>query len=236
MRQQIKHDWHLPPSEAIALQKQLAGQVIASDQLGPVNRVAGIDVGFEKNNSITRAAVAVLSFPELVLEDYSVYRTPTEFPYIPGLLSFREIPAVLHAMAKLRHDPDLVLCDGQGLAHPRRFGIACHLGVLTGLPTIGVGKTRLTGRYNDPPQQRGHWTELSDKNETIGAVLRTRTNVKPLFISVGHKITLQTAIDYVMACTLRYRLPETTRWAHRLASGTPGEIERALAKQTNTND
>ena len=233
MRQQIEHDWHLSPAQAIALQKKLAGQVIANDQLGTVDRVAGIDVGFEKGNSITRAAVAVLSFPELALEDYSVYRAPTEFPYIPGLLSFREIPAVLRAMAK--HDPDLVLCDGQGLAHPRRFGIACHLGVITGLPTIGVAKTRLTGQYRDPPQQRGRWTELRDKNETIGAVLRTRINVKPLYISIGHKITLQTAIDYVMACTQRYRLPETTRWAHRLASGTPEEIERALAKHASTS-
>ena len=232
MRQLIEHDWRLTPAQAIALQKKLAGQVIVGDQLGEIKRVAGIDVGFESNNTITRAAVAVLSFPQLMLVDYSVYRTPTEFPYIPGLLSFREIPAVLKAMATLKQAPDLVLCDGQGLAHPRRFGIACHLGVITGLPTIGVAKTRLFGQYADPPQQRGRWTMLKDNGDTLGVVLRTRINVKPLYISVGHKIALETAIAYVMACTPRYRLPETTRWAHRLASGTPEEIERAMAKQT----
>ena len=232
MRQLIEHDWRLTPAQAIALQKKLAGQVIVGDQLSAINRVAGIDVGFESNNTITRAAVAVLSFPQLMLVDYSVHRTPTEFPYIPGLLSFREIPAVLKAMATLKEIPDLVLCDGQGLAHPRRFGIACHLGVITGLPTIGVAKTRLFGQYADPPQQRGRWTMLKDNGDTLGVVLRTRINVKPLYISVGHKIALETAIAYVMTCTPRYRLPETTRWAHRLASGTPEEIERAMAKQT----
>lgn len=231
MRQLIHHDWRVSPDQAIQLQNELAEQVVVDDQIGEIRFVAGIDVGFENQNTTTRAAVAVLSFPELVLVEYRIHRTPNEFPYIPGLLSFREIPAVLGAMEKLQQTPDLVLCDGQGIAHPRRFGIACHLGVLTGLPTIGVAKTRLIGKYTDPPQQRGQWTALNDHGETIGAVLRTRIHVKPLYISVGHKTTLPTAIDCVMACTQRYRLPETTRWAHRLASGTPQEIERALAKQ-----
>ena len=151
--------------------------------------------------------------------DRAVARRPTRFPYIPGLLSFREIPAILAAMERLEVLPDLILCDGQGLAHPRRFGIACHLGVLTGFPCIGVAKTRLIGEHSAVPAAKGAWVPLMDKGERIGAVLRTRKGVKPLFISVGHRIGLDSAIAYTLACTPRYRLPETTRHAHRLASG-----------------
>ena len=163
--------------------------------------------------------MAVLDFPGLEAVEQSVVRLPTSFPYVPGLLSFREIPAVLAALERLIDLPDLILVDGQGYAHPRRFGIASHLGVLTDLPTIGVGKTRLLGYYDEPPEERGSWTPLRDKGEVIGAVLRTRERVKPLFISAGHRISLETAVAYVMRCTRRYRLPETTRRAHRLASG-----------------
>lgn len=213
------HSWHLTPADAIALQKGLAVQVIDRDQFATINFVAGVDVGFEEQNSVTRAAVAVLSFPALQLVDCAIARRPTEFPYIPGLLSFREIPAVLDALNRLQQLPDMVLCDGQGIAHPRRFGIACHLGVITGLPTIGVGKSRLVGHYEEPPQGRGVWSALIDKDERVGAVLRTRAGIQPLYISVGHKVSLESAIDLVMRCTTRYKLPETTRWAHRLASG-----------------
>ena len=213
------HGWNLSPREAIQLQKQLANQVITKDELNQINFVAGVDVGFENNNQITRAAVAVLSYPELQLIEHRIARRPTEFPYIPGLLSFREIPAVLDALNQLTQLPDLLLCDGQGFAHPRRFGIACHLGVITGLPSIGVGKTRLTGKHGTVPKEKGKWATLMDGDETIGAVLRTRQGVKPIYISSGHKISLNTSIHYVMGCITRYKLPETTRWAHRLASG-----------------
>ena len=138
---------------------------------------------------------------------------------MPGLLSFRELPAVLDALSQLSVMPDIILCDGQGRAHPRRFGIACHLGVLLDLPTIGVGKTRLVGRHLEPGPERGDWTPLLDHEEEIGAVLRTRTGVKPLYISGGHRVCLRTAIELTLACLTRYRLPETTRAAHRLASG-----------------
>ena len=184
-----------------------------------------MDVGFEDNGKVTRAAIAVLSFPELELVDSVVAREPTRFPYVPGLLSFREAPAVLKAFARLPLVPDLLLYDGQGIAHPRRIGIASHVGLLLDLPSIGVAKTRLTGQHGPVPEDKGGWTPLIDKGETIGAVLRTRVNVKPLFISIGHRVSLETALHYVMACVTRYRLPETTRWAHRLASGP------ALAKQ-----
>lgn len=213
------HSWNLSPKEAIALQRRLASHVITEDQLGEVALVAGVDVGFEDQGKTTRAAVVVLRLADLSLVEQAVTRQPTRFPYIPGLLSFRECPAVLAALEKLTVIPDLLLCDGQGIAHPRRCGIACHLGVLTGLPSIGVGKSRLVGSHGPVPTVRGGWTPLLDKDETVGAVLRTRIGVKPIFVSTGHRICLATAIHYVMACTTRYRLPETTRTADKLASG-----------------
>lgn len=214
-------DWPENIAQARAIQEQLRTRVITENQLGAVNIVAGVDVGFEQQGEVTRAAVALLRLPQLELVDQSVARQPTRFPYIPGYLSFREIPALLAALANITTTPDLILCDGQGLAHPRRFGIACHLGVLTGLPTIGVAKSRLIGSHDEPGPKKGSWTPLMDKEEVIGAVLRTRDNISPLYVSVGHRIDLQTAIKYVLRCTTRYRLPETTRWAHRLASGNP---------------
>lgn len=219
MKIQQRHTWPQSPDAAIAIQQQLRDQVITQDQLGTVNLVAGVDVGFESGGAITRAAVAVLSFPDLKLVEQAIARLPTSFPYIPGLLSFREIPAVLDALAQLQTLPDLLLCDGQGIAHPRRLGIASHLGLLVDLPTVGVGKSLLVGKYDEPPNDRGAWTPLQHRGETIGAVLRTRPGTKPLYISSGHRVSLPTAIDYVMRCTTKFRLPETTRFAHKLASG-----------------
>lgn len=216
-----EHRWDITPKEAVVLQRELCSLVERADRLGTVQRVAGVDVGYEAGNTITRAAVAVLRFPELTIEHHAIARMPTTFPYVPGLLSFREIPAVLKALAQLPQLPDLLLCDGQGIAHPRRFGIACHLGVLTGLPAIGVAKSRLVGEHDELPLEKGSWVPLRDRDEVIGAVLRTRSDVSPLYVSSGHRISLETAIHYVLACTTRYRLPETTRWAHRLASGPP---------------
>jgi deoxyribonuclease V len=215
----IEHRWDLTPKEAAALQEQLRGRIVREDRLGPVECVAGVDVGFEADGKITRAAVAVLSFPDLKPVEHAIARLPTAFPYVPGLLSFREAPAVLEAFTGLRTPPDLILYDGQGLAHPRRFGIAAHVGLLLDVPTIGVAKTRLIGEHARVPAAKGRWTPLLDGEEVIGAVLRTRAHVKPLFVSIGHRISLETAVRYVMACVTRYRLPETTRRAHRLASG-----------------
>jgi len=205
-------------AEARAIQEHMRSQVITCDQLDEVKRVAGLDVGFEAGGAITRAAVVVLSYPELRLLEQSLVRIPTRFPYVPGFLSFREIPALLEALDQVSQSPHLLLCDGQGLAHPRRFGLACHLGVLTGLPSIGVAKTRLIGDNGYLGSEKGDWTWLWDQGERIGVVLRTRKEVRPLYVSSGHKISLFTAIRYVLACTTRYRLPETTRLAHRLAS------------------
>jgi deoxyribonuclease V len=202
------------------VQEVLRAQVVCKDRLGPVHTVAGIDVGFEDRGRITRAAVVLLTFPGLEPFAQVISRSPTRFPYVPGYLSFRELPAVLEALDRLAEVPDLVLCDGQGLAHPRRFGLACHLGVLTGMPCIGVAKSRLIGRHAEVPRDKGQWVPLEDQGETIGAVLRTRTGVRPVYVSIGHRVSLETAIDYTLRCTTRYRLPETTRYAHRLASGT----------------
>lgn len=197
----------------------LSKEVITEDSFGDIRHVAGVDVGFTQGNTITRAAVAVLSLPGLELEAQATALRRTSFPYVPGFLSFREIPAVLDALEQLSVLPDVILCDGQGFAHPRRFGIASHLGVLTDLPTIGVAKTRLIGSHPELSRERGARCPLMDGDQCIGTVLRTRAGVRPLYISIGHRISLPSAVEYVMRCTTRYRLPETTRAAHKLASG-----------------
>jgi deoxyribonuclease V len=211
------HPWNLTIQQARSVQADLCGQVETVDRLDSVLYVAGVDVGFTADDQISRAAVTVLSFPDLVVVDQAVVEEPTVFPYVTGYLSFREIPPILSALAKLSIDPQLILCDGQGLAHPRRFGLACHLGLVLNLPTIGVAKTLYIGTHELLPDERGAWVPLLDKGETIGAVLRTRPQVKPLYISIGHQISLNTAIDYVLRCTPKYRLPETTRQADRLS-------------------
>lgn len=220
------HPWTVTPAEAVAIQQALRARVETTDRLPQIRHVAGVDVGFEDGGRVTRAAVAVLAYPELKPVDRAVARLPTRFPYVPGLLSFRELPAVLAAIEALTVRPDVYLCDGQGWAHPRRFGIACHLGVLLDAPSIGVAKTRLIGSHAEPPPEKGGWTPLKDGEEVIGAVLRTRTGVKPLYVSVGHRVSLATAIRLVLACTRGYRLPETTRQAHRLASASDADGRR----------
>ncbi len=213
------HSWDLTPREAREVQSRLADRIERVDRLGPITRVAGVDVGFEDSGRTARAAVAVLAWPELALEASAVVRTPVKFPYVPGLLTFRELPALLAAWECLPVYPDLVLCDGQGLAHPRRMGFASHLGLWLDIPSVGVAKTRLIGEYGPVPAEKGQWTPLLDGEEVIGAVLRTRVGIKPLYVSIGHRVSLETAIAWTLACTTRYRLPETTRQAHRLASG-----------------
>ncbi len=181
--------------------------------------MAGVDVGFDEGGGIAKAAVAVLTFPELQLAEHATTWRESRFPYVPGYLSFRELPAVLDALEAISTTPDVVLCDAHGFAHPRRCGLASYLGILIDTPTVGVAKSRLVGTYEMPGNERGSWTPLVDRDEIVGAVLRTRTGVKPVFVSVGHRVSLKTAVDLTLRCLTRYRLPETTRWAHRLASG-----------------
>ncbi|OGI41612.1 MAG: endonuclease V [Candidatus Muproteobacteria bacterium RBG_16_62_13] len=215
-----QESWPQTVAEARAVQEQLRGKVVTRDRIGRVRMVAGIDIGYEGENNLARAAAVVLAYPALEPVEAAVVRVPVKFPYVPGYLSFREVPALLAVFAQLKHKPDLILCDGQGLAHPRRFGLACHLGVLLDIPTIGVAKSRLIGEPRGRlGRAKGAWVPLIDHDEIIGAVLRTRTGVKPLYVSIGHRVSLATALDFVLRCTPRYRLPETTRRAHRLASG-----------------
>lgn len=212
----------IKPAEAIALQETLARNVEREDRLGPVRNVCGVDVHYSADGKTAHAAAVLLGFPGLEPRGHAFARKRVSFPYIPGLLSFRELPAALAALAGLPSVPDLVLCDGQGVAHPRRCGLASHLGLLADVPCIGVAKRRLVGEHRSPPARRGGWTRLVDAGETIGAVLRTRPGVKPLYVSIGHRISLETAVRYVLACTPRYRLPEPLRHAHRLARSRRG--------------
>jgi deoxyribonuclease V len=204
-------------SEAKQIQESLRTQVIIHDQFDIPHIIAGIDVALPQRGSLTRAVVVLLTYPNLTLIETAIAEIPTQFPYIPGFLSFREIPAILKAIESLQNQPDLIFCDGQGLSHPRRFGIACHLGVLLDKPTIGVAKSRLIGTHAAVPLEKGEWVPLWEHQERLGAVLRSRTKVKPLYISPGHRISIETAIDYVQKTLTRYRLPEPTRLADKLS-------------------
>ena len=211
------HEWNLTPELAVALQRELAQRIIREDQLGEIRRIAGVDMALNEESGMARAAVVLLSYPDLEIQERHVYEEPVRMAYIPGLLSFREAPCVLGAFAQLRQQPDLVMVDGQGIAHPRRLGIASHLGLWLDLPTIGCAKSILTGHHASLSEQAGAWVPLLDKGETIGAVVRTRTGVKPMIISLGHRISLETSLHYVLACCKGYRLPEPTRQADKLS-------------------
>lgn len=214
------HSWNLTPSEAIALQTRLAAEVVDRDNFGDIRHIAGIDVGFEDAGRITKAAVCVLAIPGLQQVESAVARRATDFPYVPGLLSFREIPAIIEALKQLRTQPDMLFCDGQGRAHPRRLGIASHLGLITELPSVGIAKSLLCGTHQPLAAAKGSSAPLVHRGETVGAALRTRDNVKPVYVSAGHKISLESSLEYVMLCVTRYKLPEPTRLADKLASHT----------------
>ena len=222
MKYRALHSWDVTPEEARQLQNEFRSQVVQTDQFGRINTVAGVDIGFKKD--IALASVVVLSFPELQVVESVVTESPVRFPYIPGLLSFREIPPLLTAFTALQTEPDLVIVDGQGIAHPRRFGLASHLGLILDKPTIGCAKSRLWGRYEEPHSEQGAYTYLTDKAEVIGAAVRTRANVRVVYVSIGHRISLDSARVWVLACCQGYRLPETTRYAHNAASGKTPRI------------
>ncbi len=220
MKLHAPHDWDVSPDEARAIQERLRGAVIAAGEPEQVRLVAGVDISVGGTGHDGLAAVVVLTYPELQAVEQSVVTAKVTFPYVPGLLSFREIPVLIPAFERLQRTPDLVMVDGQGMAHPRRFGLASHLGLLLGLPTIGCAKSRLTGRYAEPDEAAGSVSPLWDgDHEQIGAVVRTRTRVKPVFVSVGHRIGLDAAVAWVLRLTRGLRLPEPTRLAHRAAAG-----------------
>lgn len=217
MRYQDLHSWHVTPEQARKIQNNLRDQVIKTDRFDAIKTVAGVDIGLK--NDIALASVIILNYPDLQVIDGVVAESRVSFPYIPGYLSFREIPPLLVAFARLKTEPDLVIVDGQGIAHPRRFGLASHLGLILDKPTIGCAKSRLCGQYIEPDTEKGSYTYLLDKTEVIGAALRTRTNVSVVYVSIGHLISLESARMLTMTCCKGYRLPETTRYAHRAASG-----------------
>jgi deoxyribonuclease V len=211
----LSHQWDISPQDARNLQRKLAPLVSKKCGAATINTVAGVDVGLKGH--VACAAVAVLSFPELEMVAQTTAGRSISFPYIPGLLTFREGPVILDALERLDCKPDLLIFDGQGIAHPCRLGIASHIGLLTDFPSIGCAKSRLCGKYQEPGVERGSHIPLVDHGETIGAIVRTRSGVKPVFVSIGHRMDLKTSIDVVLACCKGYRLPETTRRAHRLA-------------------
>lgn len=218
------HPWAVSPKEAVAIQRELASRIVREGDPGDVRRVAGADISVDRAAKRATGAVVVLSYPELELVEVAVAETPLSFPYVPGLLSFREAPVLREAFRKLAGPIDLLFVDGQGYAHPRRFGLACHLGLLLDVPAVGVAKSRLLGEHGEPRLEVGSRVDLTDGGETIGGVLRTRSNVRPLFVSVGHRIGRAEAEAWVLRCGRGYRLPEPTRLADRAAAGRLPEM------------
>jgi deoxyribonuclease V len=210
------HPWDIGPRDARRVQELLSPRVKTFDDHGEVKRVCGVDIGVK--GGIARAACVVLSFPGLEPLESLCLESPVAFPYVPGLLSFREIPPLIPVLRGLLVEPDLIIADGQGVAHPRRFGLASHLGILLDKPSIGCAKSRLLGECGEPGYARGSFESLLDGGEVVGAALRTRDGVKPVYVSVGHRVSLRTAVDFVLRCGGGYRLPEPVRLAHRLAS------------------
>ncbi|MGA2171568.1 MAG: deoxyribonuclease V [Sedimentisphaerales bacterium] len=218
MKTRKLHEWDLTYEQARDLQIRLARRVRFSAMKKKPTVVAGLDCAFSKDGQRILAAAVVLEMPNFAVIETAMAARKVDFPYIPGLLSFREAPACIDAIEKLKTKPDVFVVDGQGIAHPRRFGIASHIGVLVDKPTVGCAKSRLTGSFDEPGKRKGSYSLLTDSDEVIGAVVRTRTDVKCVFVSVGNKCTLGDAIKVILECTTKYRLPEPSRLAHQLVS------------------
>lgn len=214
----VPHSWSVSPSRAIAIQKELADRVVTSGRCDRVRLVAGADIAFTPDKSHCIAGVVVWDVREDCVVEQVVVRRPVRFPYVPGLLSFREAPSVLTALRKLRHEPDVFMFDGQGLAHPRRFGLACHVGLILDRPSVGCAKSILVGSCDMPPPLRGSTTPLVHHGETIGQAVRTRDGVRPVYVSIGHRLSLAAAVEITLLCGIRYRLPEPTRLADQLVT------------------
>ena len=219
MKAQHLHSWQMTPDQAKRVQLELAVMVSKKNEVEAVGLVAGVDISAPNAAGLARAAVVVLSYPELTSVETKVITKEVTFPYVPGLLSFRESPLIIAACEELEAIPDLILVDGQGIAHPRRLGLASHLGLLWGRPTIGCAKSRLCGEHKMVPPEKGSYAEITDNGEVIGAALRTKAGAPPLYISIGHMVDLETAISWVLRCCQGQRLPEPTRLAHLAASG-----------------
>ncbi len=213
------HSWQVSSAEALDIQQRLAAQVSRSNEVATPCFIAGVDISVNKTQGVATGAVVVLNYPELRVVETKVVSGKLDFPYIPGLLSFRESPLTLAACEQLTITPDLILVDGQGIAHPRRLGLASHLGLLLNTPTIGCAKSLLCGQHEMPGEKPGSYAEVVDRGEVIGAALRTKLGTKPIYVSIGHKVDLQAAIYWALECCCGYRLPEPTRLAHLAAGG-----------------
>jgi deoxyribonuclease V len=224
-----RQDWRVTPARAREIQMELAAEVIRVGNVKSPCYVAGVDISVNRWAKTGTAAVVVLRYPKMEIIETRLITERVEFPYVPGLLSFREAPLILAACEKLTVTPDVVMVDGQGIAHPRRLGLASHLGLCLSLPTIGCAKSRLIGKHEEPGSAGGSYAELRDGGEVIGAVVRTRAGVKPLYVSIGHLIDLPAAVKWVLACCRGYRLPEPTRLAHMAAGGNLRVDTGALA-------
>lgn len=211
-------NWNISPKEAIVLQQHLKDKVRLVPLTKPISLIGGADVSMSLFAKDGFAGFVTLAYPELQIIDHSVVKDAINFPYIPGLLSFREIPMLLKAWKALKTKPDVMVVDGVGIAHPRRLGIASHLGIILNIPTIGCAKSLLVGTYAEPAHEPGSFSYIYDKSEIIGAALRTKRGVKPVFISPGHLITLEESVNILRQCVLRYRLPEPTRQAHLMVN------------------
>jgi len=212
------HRWDVSPAEAIRIQEALRRRLDLGEARRPTETVAGVDVSYDTRTPTVYAAVVLMRLDDHEILETATATRPATFPYIPGLLSFREAPAVLQAVTRLTRRPDCLLCDGQGIAHPRRFGLACHLGLLLDLPSIGCAKSVLVGEYQEPPEKRGGFRMLIDRGERVGIILRTRDGVEPVYVSPGYRMSTQQAREIVLKATGRYRVPEPTRQAHLLVN------------------
>lgn len=215
MRLHHEHPWDVSPTEAVAIQRGLAEHVCIRPLPAEIETVCGVDVSVRDDR--VRTALVVMRLPELEVVEHATWEGPVAFPYVPGLLSFREMPAILPALAALALEPDVFMLDAQGLAHPRRFGLACHLGVLLDRPAIGVAKTILVGKHGPLGEPKGSAADLVHRGEVVGRALRTREGVKPVYVSVGHRATLDDAAALALACATRFKLPMPTHLAHRLS-------------------
>ena len=213
------HSWRLSATEAVQIQHRLAACVLRDGEMLKPHYIAGVDVSISRARKVATGAVVVLEYPGLKLAEVRVTHGEVDFPYVPGLLSFREAPILLRVCRTLETLPELVMVDGQGIAHPRRIGLASHLGLFLDVPTIGCAKSRLCGRHEAPGVEPGDYADLIDRDEIIGVVLRTQAGTKPVYISVGHKIDLAAAVHWIMECCKGYRLPEPVRLAHQAAGG-----------------
>jgi len=214
------HEWDISATDATQLQRDLAARVVRSRcLLESPRRIAGVDVGIDRVHGRGRAAVVVLSFPQLEVVEVQGFEGDVTWPYVPGYLSFREMPLVLRACELVRQTPDIVLVDGQGIAHPRRLGLASHLGLCLDIPTVGCAKSLLCGAHGALGMERGSVADIVDRGEVVGVAVRTRSNVTPVYVSIGHKCGFADAVESVLHCTGRFRLPEPTRLAHLAAAG-----------------